>query len=61
MVTACLGCGVQRWAGFGPCPSCGLPSPEWDAETKRINIARMGAGLPPLVEDSAALEGEDRP
>lgn len=51
-VVACPGCHRQRWAGLGPCQHCGTPSPEWDAETERINAARAEAGLPPLNEET---------
>jgi hypothetical protein len=50
-VVHCEGCGEERWAGLGPCLSCGAESPEYRAETDRINKARADAWLPPLKED----------
>ena len=47
-VVACWNCGVERWAGLGPCSACGAESPEFAAETDRINKARADAGLAPL-------------
>lgn len=48
----CSACGAQRWAGLGPCRECGEPSPEYKAETVRINRERALAGLPPLLPEA---------
>jgi hypothetical protein len=50
MLVRCFSCGSPRWTGYGPCSDCGAASPEYVAETKRINQARSEAGLPPLGE-----------
>jgi hypothetical protein len=55
-VVRCYACGAERWAGLGPCRSCGAASPEFAAETKRINKARAEAGLAPLVADEGSTE-----
>lgn len=58
----CPGCGQPRWSGVGPCEGCGAASPEWIAETKKINFVRALHGLPSIAEtgeDYGATEGSE--
>lgn len=33
-VMTCTGCHMQRWVGYGPCGTCGEPSP-WSDDKER--------------------------